>query len=143
MDVKDTFLQGDLHEEVYMQPPHGVKALTGYVCRLRRTLYGLKQAPHAWFQSFSSVTQATGFTVLSEVATAADPISARCRLVRPGVAVASSSLDSIGFPPPPPPTREELCYPSSVVCSIARGVCSACLSPLLQLLCISTDCFCL
>ena len=62
MDVKNTFLHGDLHEEVYMQPPLGVEAPSGHVCRLRKALYGLKQAPRAWFERFSSVVHAAGFT---------------------------------------------------------------------------------
>ena len=45
LDVKNAFLLGDLHKEVYMQPPLGVIVPDGYVCRLRRALYGLKQAP--------------------------------------------------------------------------------------------------
>jgi hypothetical protein len=62
MDVKNTFLHGDLHEEVYMYPPPGVDAPSGHVCRLRRALYGLKQAPHAWFERFATVIQAAGFS---------------------------------------------------------------------------------
>uniref|UniRef100_A0A2N9HJ51 Reverse transcriptase Ty1/copia-type domain-containing protein n=1 Tax=Fagus sylvatica TaxID=28930 RepID=A0A2N9HJ51_FAGSY len=49
MDVKNAFLNGDLLEEVYMQPPPGYPASQNQVCRLRRALYGLKQAPRAWF----------------------------------------------------------------------------------------------
>ena len=62
MDVKNAFLHGDLHEEVYMQPPPGVDAPPGYVCRLRRALYGLKQAPRAWFERFVSVIMVAGFS---------------------------------------------------------------------------------
>ena len=50
MDVKNAFLNGDLHEEVYMQPPPGYPYSGNQVCRLRRALYGLKQAPRAWFE---------------------------------------------------------------------------------------------
>jgi hypothetical protein len=62
MDIKNAFLHGDLHKEVYMYPPPGAYAPSGLVCRLRRALYGLKQAPRAWFERFASVIQAAGFT---------------------------------------------------------------------------------
>jgi len=62
LDVKNAFLHGDLHEEVYMHPPPGVDAPSGHVCRLRRALYGLKQAPRAWFERFVSVIRAAGFS---------------------------------------------------------------------------------
>ena len=45
MDVKNTFLNGDLSEEVYMQPPPGLSIDSNKICHLRRALYGLKQAP--------------------------------------------------------------------------------------------------
>ena len=47
MDVKNTFLNGDLSEEFYMQPPPGLSIESNKVCHLRRALYGLKQAPRA------------------------------------------------------------------------------------------------
>ena len=62
MDVKNVFLNGDLHEEVYIQPPPGYPHLGRQVCRLRRALYGLKQAPRAWFEKFSLVVAQQGFT---------------------------------------------------------------------------------
>ncbi|GJW14627.1 retrovirus-related pol polyprotein from transposon TNT 1-94 [Tanacetum coccineum] len=55
MDVKTTFLNGELKEEVYVcqlegfvDPDH----LT-HVYRLKTALYGLKQAPQAWYDTLS------------------------------------------------------------------------------------------
>ncbi|GLJ31516.1 hypothetical protein SUGI_0632490 [Cryptomeria japonica] len=47
LDVKTTFLHGDLEEEIYMLQPQGyeVKGKENLVCRLKKSLYGLKQAP--------------------------------------------------------------------------------------------------
>ena len=44
MDVKNTFLNGDLLEEVYMQSPPGYPDSQNQVFHLCRALYGLKQA---------------------------------------------------------------------------------------------------
>ena len=45
MDVKTTFLHGNLEEEIYMKQPEGfmVKGKKELVCRLKKSLYGLKQ----------------------------------------------------------------------------------------------------
>src|SRR5881628_2945075 len=61
MDVKNAFLNGDLSETVYMQPPPGIVTPAGHVCRLRRALYGLKQAPRAWFERFRQSLLAIGY----------------------------------------------------------------------------------
>ena len=54
MDVKNAFHNGDLNEEVYMQPPPSLSVESNKVCHFRRALYGLKQAPRAWFAKFNS-----------------------------------------------------------------------------------------
>ena len=61
MDVKNAFLNGDLSEEVYMQPPPGLSVESNKVCHLRRTLYGRKQASRAWFAKFSSIIFRLGY----------------------------------------------------------------------------------
>ncbi|GJW52756.1 calcineurin B-like protein 4 [Tanacetum coccineum] len=47
MDVKPTFLNGDLEEEIYMNQPQGFIApgLESKVCRLVKSLYDLRKAP--------------------------------------------------------------------------------------------------
>ena len=52
MDVKTTFLHGDLEELVYMVQPKGFIQLgqEHLVCKLRKSLYGLKQSPRQWYK---------------------------------------------------------------------------------------------
>ncbi|CAL8135751.1 unnamed protein product [Prunus armeniaca] len=56
LDVKSAFLNGVLHEEVYVdQPPSFIiKNKEDKVYRLKKALYGLKQAPRAWYEEINS-----------------------------------------------------------------------------------------
>ncbi|GJS05476.1 retrovirus-related pol polyprotein from transposon TNT 1-94 [Tanacetum coccineum] len=64
IEVKMTFLNGPLKEEVYVaqprmgrDPDHPEK-----VYRLKKALYGLKQAPSAWYDELSNFLMSKGFT---------------------------------------------------------------------------------
>ena len=46
MDVKGTYLNGILKEEIYMAQPEGYENGSNKTCRLMKTLYGLKQSGH-------------------------------------------------------------------------------------------------
>eukprot|EP00253_Pinus_taeda_P015797 PITA_15797 len=64
MDVKSSFLNGDLEEEVYIEQPDGF--ILGndpkLVCRLRKALYGLKQAPRALYFCLDKYLHRQGFS---------------------------------------------------------------------------------
>ena len=51
MDVKTAFLNGIIHEEVYIEQPQGFEmhGRESHVCRLKKALYDLKQTPRAWY----------------------------------------------------------------------------------------------
>lgn len=63
MDVKTTFLNGDLEEEVYMKQPEEFSSSDGehLVCKLKKSLYGLKQASRQWYLKFHNVIFSFGF----------------------------------------------------------------------------------
>ncbi|GJR77373.1 zinc finger, CCHC-type containing protein [Tanacetum coccineum] len=63
MDVKTTFLNGELEEEVYMNQPQGfiMPGNENKVCKLIKSLYGLKQAPKQWHQKFDEVILSNGY----------------------------------------------------------------------------------
>ena len=54
LDVKTAFLNGDLTEEIYLQPPDGFEDSEGKVWRLHKALYGLKQAAQAWHEKLKT-----------------------------------------------------------------------------------------
>ena len=64
MDVKTTFLYGDLEETIYMRQPEGfeVKGKEDQVCLLQRSLYGLKQSPRQWNKRFDHFMLENGFS---------------------------------------------------------------------------------
>ena len=63
MDVKSTFLNGVLKEEVYVEQPPGyeVEGQEHKVCRMKKALYGLKQAPRAWYNRIDAYLIDNGF----------------------------------------------------------------------------------
>jgi hypothetical protein len=65
MDVKTTFLNGELEEEIYMDQPDGFipQGQEGKVCRLLKSLYGLKQAPKQWHEKFDKTLTSARFAV--------------------------------------------------------------------------------
>nr|GFB26078.1 Gag-Pol polyprotein [Tanacetum cinerariifolium] len=64
MDVKTTFLNGPLKEEVYVVQPDGFidPDHLEKVYRPRKALYGLKQASRAWYDELSKFLTSKGFT---------------------------------------------------------------------------------
>jgi hypothetical protein len=63
MDVKTTFLHGDLEEEIYMKQPKGfvVKGKKELVCKLKKSLYGMKKSPRVWYKTFDTYILGLGF----------------------------------------------------------------------------------
>lgn len=63
LDVKSAFLNGELHEEVYVSQPKGYvkKGQESKVYRLLKALYGLRQAPRAWYTQLNKCLTRLGF----------------------------------------------------------------------------------
>ena len=63
MDVKTTFLNEDLEEEIYMDQPEGFvePRQESNVCKLTKSLYDLKQTPKKWHEKFDSCMIENGY----------------------------------------------------------------------------------
>ena len=64
MDVKTSFLNGVVGEEVYVEKPLGFEThdIESHVCILKKSLYGFKQAPRTWYDRINSFLYSLGFT---------------------------------------------------------------------------------
>jgi hypothetical protein len=65
IDVKSTFLNGPIKEEVYVEQPPGFEddRYPDHVFKLSKALYGLKQAPRAWYECLRDFLIANSFKV--------------------------------------------------------------------------------
>ena len=63
MDVKSTFLNGILDEEVYIEQLESFidPDKRNMVCKLHKALYGLKQPPRAWYERLHNYLIKIGF----------------------------------------------------------------------------------
>ena len=63
MDVNNSFLNGDLFENVYMVQPIGFQQMGNgnFVCKLKKLIYGLKKALRQWHIKFDEVIIINGF----------------------------------------------------------------------------------
>ena len=69
MDVKSTFLNGTLEEEVYIEQPEGFvdPSKRDMVCKLHcKALYGLKRAPRSWYGRLHSFLIKIGFQRIND-----------------------------------------------------------------------------
>ncbi|CAI7875193.1 unnamed protein product [Closterium sp. NIES-53] len=64
LDFSTAFLQGSLHEEIWMRRPPGFTGSfpAGTQWSLRRPVYGLRQAPRKWHNTLRTTLAALGFT---------------------------------------------------------------------------------
>jgi hypothetical protein len=64
MDVKTTFLNGDIKGEVYIEQLDGfvIHEKESHVCRLKMALYGIKQPPRAWYARIDGHLMSLGFS---------------------------------------------------------------------------------
>ena len=62
-DVKTTFLNGELEDEVYMKQLEGFPSSDGeqLVYKLKISVYGLKQASRQWYVKFHNIVSSFGF----------------------------------------------------------------------------------
>ncbi|CAI7792849.1 unnamed protein product [Closterium sp. NIES-53] len=63
LDFSTPFLQGSLHEEIWLRRPPGFTGSfpAGTQWSLRRPVYGLRQAPHKWHDTLRTTLAALGF----------------------------------------------------------------------------------
>ncbi|CAI7745374.1 unnamed protein product [Closterium sp. NIES-53] len=63
LDISTAFLQGSLHEEIWLRRPPGFTGSfpAGTQCSLRRPVYGLRQAPREWHDILRTTLAALGF----------------------------------------------------------------------------------
>ena len=62
MDVKAAYLNADLKEDLYMQPPPGFEVPEGHVLKLKKGVYGTRQGGRVWYEDMQGTLMELGYT---------------------------------------------------------------------------------
>ena len=62
MDVKATYLNANLQEEIYMEAPPSFDIPKGHVLKLLKGMYGMKQGGRVWYIDFSGTLLELGYS---------------------------------------------------------------------------------
>jgi hypothetical protein len=61
MDVKSAYLNGELKEEIFMEPPPSFDVPDGMVLRLVKAVYGTKQGGRVWYEEIREKLGTMGY----------------------------------------------------------------------------------
>ena len=61
MDVKSAYLNGELEEEIFMEPPPGFNIPKGMVLRLVKVVYRTKQGGQVWYKNIKTRLESMGY----------------------------------------------------------------------------------
>lgn len=63
LDAKTAFLNGDLHEEIYMSQPPGFVSTNAErkVCLLNKSIYGLRKSARIWYEKLHNILTGAGY----------------------------------------------------------------------------------
>ena len=62
MDVKATYLNTDLKEDLYMEVPPGFEIPEGHILKLKKGVYGTKQGGRVWYEDMRGMLSELGYT---------------------------------------------------------------------------------
>ena len=61
MDVKSAYLNAELKEEIFMEPPPSLNVPEGMVLQLEKVVYGTKQGGRVWYEDIKEKLEAMGY----------------------------------------------------------------------------------
>ncbi|CAI7755060.1 unnamed protein product [Closterium sp. NIES-53] len=132
LDFSTTFLQGSLHEEIWLRRPPGFTGSfpAGTQLSLRRPVYGLRQAPREWHETLRTTLTALGFapstadpSLFLRIDTSLSPFYVLMYVLQRfsfRYSLAQSTPLPTGHSLSAPPSNESLAYPLSILARCTR-----------------------
>ena len=98
MNIKSTYVNGALKEEIYMEPPPGFNIPKGMVLRLAKAVYGTKQGGQVWYEDIRNTLRQMGYQCTKAnhaVFTHTNPSMSIIALYIDDITMASKDLNTI------------------------------------------------